>query len=78
MNVTDHEIKEILCEEPKKRTRVVSGSEMKICSVCMKAVEDMRFMIERFEKTGSVRGTNAFEELLKLRGDAAGGKDVYG
>ena len=78
MNVTDHEIKEILCEEPGKRTRVASGGEMQICELCRKSVDDMRFMIQRFEKTGSVKGTKAFEDFLKLRGDAVGGKDVYG
>lgn len=67
-----------MCEEPEKRTRVVSGGKIKICEICRKSVEDMRFMIERFEKTGSVKGTRAFEEFLRLRGDAVGGKDVFG
>jgi hypothetical protein len=78
MNITDHEMKEILCEEPERRMRVGSGGEMQICTVCRKSIEDMRFMIERFEKSGSIRGTTAFDEFLRLRGDAVGGKDVYG
>lgn len=57
---------------------MISGSKMSICKTCAKAVSDMRFMIEIFDKKGSIKGTSAFDEFLRLRGDAVGGKEMYG
>ena len=40
---------------------------MRVCKECEKWMREMRFMIDRWEKTGSIRGTSAFEEFLKER-----------
>lgn len=35
----------------------------------------MRSMLSRYDKTGSIRGTVAFEKFLKSEGDAGGERD---
>ena len=35
----------------------------------------MRHMIQRYDKTGSVRGTSAFEKFLKWEGDGGGERE---
>jgi hypothetical protein len=35
----------------------------------------MRSMLARYDKTGSIRGTGAFEKFLKPEGDALGEQD---
>jgi hypothetical protein len=42
---------------------------MDVCKECKRWIREMRFVIERFEKTGSVKGTKAFEEFLRFRGE---------
>ncbi|KAF2709063.1 hypothetical protein K504DRAFT_468271 [Pleomassaria siparia CBS 279.74] len=77
--ITDAELKAVLCkgEELKKRARVWNGDEINICIKCKETISDMRFMIERLDKTGSIKGTKAFTDFLQLRGEALGGKDKF-
>jgi hypothetical protein len=35
----------------------------------------MRSMLGRYDKTGSIRGTSAFEKFLKVEGDAGGERE---
>ncbi|KAF2182473.1 hypothetical protein K469DRAFT_233931 [Zopfia rhizophila CBS 207.26] len=65
LGIADHELEAVKCERPQKRSLVSNG--MDVCKECGKWVREMRFMLERFDKTGSVRGTGAFEEFLKGR-----------
>ena len=48
---------------------------MRVCKECERWIREMQFMIARWEKTGSVRGTSAFEEFLKER--SVGERDLY-
>jgi hypothetical protein len=45
---------------------------MKVCKLCQKNVDDMRSMLARYDKTGNIRGTIAFEKFLKWEGEGAG------
>ena len=67
LQIPDYQWKGVLCTEVVDRTRVRSGGAVTICDICAKAVTDMRFMIKRFDATGSVKGTSAFEEFLMGR-----------
>lgn len=48
---------------------------MQICKTCKRWVEDMRDMIARYDKTGSVKGNRAFDKFLLNEGDGTGTKD---
>lgn len=48
--------------------RTLVTPEMEVCKECMHWIEQMRFLIERYKKTGSVKGMAAYEEFLKPRG----------
>ncbi|KAF2473614.1 uncharacterized protein BDR25DRAFT_124120 [Lindgomyces ingoldianus] len=69
--LTDHELEFARCKAPTRRTQIASGMPMDVCKECRKSIQDMRNMLERYEKTGSVLGTTAFERFLK-----GGGEDV--
>jgi hypothetical protein len=69
----DHQLVAVRCAQPEKSTRV--SREMDVCKTCKEWLENMRSMIVRYDKTGSVRGTGAFEKFLKREGDAGGERD---
>lgn len=48
---------------PTKRSQI--SREMDVCKECKRWIGDMRSMIQRYDKTGSIRGTNAFEAFLR-------------
>jgi hypothetical protein len=45
---------------------------MDVCKTCKRWIEDMRSMLIRYDKSGSIRGTGAFEKFLKEEGDGGG------
>ena len=67
----DHQLIAVRCVNPTKRTHV--SREMNVCKVCTKWLDDMRSMLTRYDKTGSIRGTTAFEKFLKWEGEGAEG-----
>jgi hypothetical protein len=69
----DHQLVAVRCAQPIKRTHV--SREMDVCKTCKRWVNDMRSMLVRYDKTGSIRGTGAFEKFLKAEGDAGGERD---
>jgi hypothetical protein len=48
---------------------------MDVCKVCKYWIDNMRSMLVRYDKTGSIRGTAAFEKFLQSEGDGAGVRD---
>lgn len=60
---------------PEKFVGLKGKEVMRVCKECERWIEEMRFMVGRWEKTGSVRGTRAFEEFLKER--YVGERDLY-
>lgn len=66
----DHQLNAVRCTDPIKRSQI--SRQMDVCKECKRWVGDMRGMLERYDKTGSIRGTSAFEEFLKWRGEGAG------
>jgi hypothetical protein len=66
----DHQLAAVKCADPIKRTHVSRG--MVVCKDCEKWIGQMRSMIQRYDKTGSVRGTSAFEKFLKWEGEGGG------
>ncbi|KAH8724880.1 hypothetical protein GQ44DRAFT_707973 [Phaeosphaeriaceae sp. PMI808] len=69
----DHQLIAVRCAQPTKVSKV--SRDMVVCKVCKRWIEDMRSMIARYDKTGSVMGTGAFEKFLKPAGDAGGGRE---
>jgi hypothetical protein len=69
----DHQLLAVKCAQPQKSTRV--SREMAVCKTCKRWIEDMRSMLVRYDKTGSVRGTGAFEKFLKGEGEGGGDRD---
>ncbi|KAH7088787.1 hypothetical protein FB567DRAFT_318216 [Paraphoma chrysanthemicola] len=69
----DHQLLAVRCSNPTRRTHV--SREMDVCKVCKGWVNDMRSMLVRYDKTGSIRGTTAFEKFLKPEGEGAGLRD---
>lgn len=67
--IPDHQLEAVKCANPERRTCVTSGLGMDVCKRCRKWIQEMRFMIDRFDKTGNIKGTSAFEEFLKSRGE---------
>ncbi|KAF2268698.1 hypothetical protein CC78DRAFT_529698 [Lojkania enalia] len=65
--IADHELEAVKCRGEKIERRTMVSNEMQVCKECKKWIREMRFMIERFDKTGNIRGTKAFEEFLKDR-----------
>lgn len=75
--ITDYESEAIKCrneEDLQKRTLV--SSKMQVCKVCQKWIREMQSMIQRYDKTGSVKGTRAFEEFLKFKSCGGDGQDT--
>ncbi|KAF9694551.1 hypothetical protein EKO04_007643 [Ascochyta lentis] len=66
----DHQLKAVRCCKPTKRTQI--SREMNVCKECKRWIGDMRSMIERFDKTGSIRGTAAFEAFMRWQGEGGG------
>lgn len=50
---------------------------MRVCNECEKWIREMKFMVERWEKTGSIKGFRAFEEFLKDRSSGVAERDLY-
>jgi glutaredoxin-related protein len=50
---------------PEQRDRVNAG--MDVCAECSRWVEEMRFLVQRYDQTRSVKGCKAFDEFLKDR-----------
>ncbi|KAF2828995.1 hypothetical protein CC86DRAFT_368139 [Ophiobolus disseminans] len=69
----DHQLLAVRCINPTKRTHV--SREMDVCKTCKRWLDDIRSMLGRYDKTGSIRGTGAFEKFLKDEGDAGGERD---
>ncbi|KAH7395302.1 hypothetical protein DE146DRAFT_659740 [Phaeosphaeria sp. MPI-PUGE-AT-0046c] len=66
----DHQLNAVRCTQPMKSTHV--SREMDVCKTCKRGLNDMRSMLARYDKTGSVKGTSAFDKFLKSEGDAGG------
>jgi hypothetical protein len=69
----DHQLVAVRCTNPTKRTHV--SREMDVCKTCRRWLDDMRSMLGRYDKTGSIRGTGAFEKFLKGEGDGGGERE---
>jgi len=69
----DHQLVAVKCDAPVKRTHV--SRDMAVCKGCARWIGQMRHMIQRYDKTGSVRGTSAFEKFLKWEGDGGGERE---
>ena len=69
----DHQLNAVRCGDPTKRTQI--SREMNVCKECKRWIGDMRSMIERYDKTGSIRGTVAFEAFLRWQGEGGGEPD---
>jgi hypothetical protein len=65
----DHQLAAVKCAQPIKSTHV--SREMDVCKTCKRWIDDMRSMLSRYDKTGSIRGTSAFERFLKGEEDCA-------
>jgi hypothetical protein len=65
----DHQLVAVKCEQSIKSTHV--SREMDVCKTCKRWIDDMRSMLVRYDKTGSIRGTGAFEKFLKGEEDSA-------
>ncbi|KAL5117860.1 hypothetical protein ACEQ8H_004178 [Pleosporales sp. CAS-2024a] len=68
--LADHELKAVRCATPIERTHV--SRQMAVCKNCARWLDDMRSMLARYDKTGSIRGTAAFEKFLKPQGGGGG------
>ncbi|KAF1923859.1 uncharacterized protein M421DRAFT_104156 [Didymella exigua CBS 183.55] len=66
----DHQLNAVRCHTPSKRSQI--SREMDVCKECKRWIGDMRRMVERYDKTGSIRGTSAFETFLRWQ-DGHGG-----
>jgi hypothetical protein len=69
----DHQLLAVKCAHPVKSTHV--SREMDVCKTCRRWIDDMRYMLGRYDKTGNIRGTGAFERFLKGEEDC-GEEDV--
>jgi hypothetical protein len=69
----DHQLLAVKCSTPIKRTHV--SREMVVCKDCTKYLGQMRSMLQRYDKTGSIRGTAAFEKFLVREGDGGGERE---
>ena len=67
----DHQLNAVRCAEPSKRSQI--SREMNVCKECKRWIGDMRNMIDRYDKTGSIRGTAAFDAFLKWQGEGEEG-----
>lgn len=47
--------------------RQIANSDMDVCADCKRSVEDMRFLVARYDRSGSVKGCTAFDRFLKDR-----------
>jgi hypothetical protein len=63
----DHQLLSVRCVNPIKRTHV--SREMDVCKSCKRGIDDMRSMLGRYDKTGCIKGTGAFEKFLKCVAD---------
>ena len=45
---------------------------MRVCRNCERSLADMRNMLARYEKTGSIMGTAAFDRFLRCEGEGGG------
>ncbi|KAL5412276.1 hypothetical protein PMIN04_009925 [Paraphaeosphaeria minitans] len=66
-NLPVHQLNAVKCRELISRSQVANN--MDVCPECKKALVDMRSMLERYDKTGSIRGTTAFEQFLRFADD---------
>ncbi|KAF2853036.1 hypothetical protein T440DRAFT_466047 [Plenodomus tracheiphilus IPT5] len=69
----DHQLSAVKCENPTKRTHVTR--DMRVCKPCERSIGDMRNMLARYDKTGSVLGTSAFERFLRREGEGGGERE---
>ncbi|KAI8935595.1 hypothetical protein NX059_008161 [Plenodomus lindquistii] len=69
----DHQLQAAKCEYPTKRTYVTR--DMRVCKNCERGISDMRSMLARYDKTGSVMGTSAFERFLRKEGEGGGERE---
>ncbi|KAF2277299.1 uncharacterized protein EI97DRAFT_466191 [Westerdykella ornata] len=67
--IPDHQFEAVRCKGDAVEVRTTVTSDMEVCKECKIWIGEMRFMIERYEKTGTIKGTMAFEEFLKWRGE---------
>jgi hypothetical protein len=64
--IPEHVLKEVRCREPGSVTRrEMVSSDMQVCKECLVAIQDMRALVEAYDRTGSVRGTRAFARFLE-------------
>src|SRR5690242_6912 len=69
----DHQLNAVRCAEPTKKSQI--SRKMDVCKDCKKWIGDMRTMVERYDKTGSIRGTSAFETFLRYQNEGGGSQD---
>jgi hypothetical protein len=70
----DYQLNAVRCAVPTETTRI-SGGVVDVCGKCKRGINDMRYMIERYDKTGNIIGTDAFRNFLMGGMVAAGERD---
>lgn len=74
VTLPDHQLNAVRCQNPSKRTQI--SRDMNVCKECKRWIGDMRSMVERYDKTGSIKGTSAFETFLRWQdGNGGSGQD---
>lgn len=72
----DHQLLAVRCADPSMRTQV--SRDMDVCKECKRWIVDMQHMLARYEKTGSIKGTLAFDEFLNFKAEAAAAASLRG
>ncbi|KAH6613898.1 hypothetical protein C7974DRAFT_66472, partial [Boeremia exigua] len=67
-----HQLNAVRCAEPTKKSAI--SREMDVCKECKRWLADMRGMLARYDKTGSIKGTAAFEAFLKWQSEGGDGE----
>jgi hypothetical protein len=65
-DIPGHEFETVKCKAPDVHRRTTVSSQMEVCKECQKWIREMRFLVQRYDKTGCVKGTRAFEEFLRF------------
>lgn len=66
--IPDYQLAAVMCKGGDVVRRTLVSSEMEVCKECRRWIEEMRFLLTRYDKTGSVKGMAVYEEFLKPRG----------
>jgi hypothetical protein len=67
-----HEIQAITCMKSVQRTHTSAGAKMDVCGECKVWMSAMWSMLERYDKTGCIKGTRAYDEFLRDKAEVEG------